>query len=327
MKHPRIALIGARRVRQGLGPYVARDLAGHGAEIPAVLGTTRPTAEAAARDLQQYGIECRPYADLDQLLDCEQLDALAILSPPETHEGYLRQALAADLHVLCEKPLIWGREGLAARTATLTEQFRKRGLVLFENCQWPFVLPAFNALHPGALAEPLERFEMWLSPTTLGEEMLRDSMSHPLSLLQALRPDPAPGVGAIEFREVPGRLTVRAEYRTAAAAVPFEVEFQQSLSVPRKAGLAVNGRRAERLVRGGDYSMFFSSGDESVEIDDPLGILLGRFVRELASGSGSQGPGGAFATEGIASRMEMLQAVLQAYRLAYGRGNVDARDS
>ena len=73
--------------------------------------------------------------------------------------------------------------------------------------------------------------------------------------------------------------------------------------------------------------MFFSSGDESVEIDDPLGILLGRFVRELASGSGSQGPGGAFATEGIACRMEMLQAVLQAYKLAYGRGNVDARDS
>ena len=73
--------------------------------------------------------------------------------------------------------------------------------------------------------------------------------------------------------------------------------------------------------------MFFSSGSQVVDLADPLGISLGRFVGEVASGVGSQGCDGAFATEGIASRMEMLEALLRAYRTGYRGGDGDARDS
>ena len=44
----RAGIVGARRVRQGLGPFVARDLSACGVEVHMVLGTTEDTARAAA---------------------------------------------------------------------------------------------------------------------------------------------------------------------------------------------------------------------------------------------------------------------------------------
>ena len=310
MSAPRIGLIGARRVRQGLGPFVARDLASLGADVTCVLGTSPETSEQARRELRAQGIDVRAYSDPDRLLEAETLDALAILSPPETHEAHLRRALGAGLHAFCEKPLVWGGPGPAARAAEIAEAFGARGLRLVENCQWPCTLPAFESLHPGTLGTPLERFEMRLSPASGGEQMLVDSLSHPLSVLQALAPDPSAWLEDPGFSNDggPEALTVRFVYRAGSVAAPAEVRLVRSKRGPREASLAINGRRAERLVRKSDYSMLLAAGDRSVALPDPLRTLLERFVGALeAAGPDPE-------SWQIAQRMLMLETLVCAHR-------------
>ena len=314
MSAPRIGLIGARRVRQGLGPFVARDLHRLGADVSCVLGTSKQTAESAARELREIGIEARAWSDLDALLEAEDLDALAILSPAATHEGYLRRASKARLHVLCEKPFIWGGQGAAERSAQLVAEFDAHALRLVENCQWPCTLPAFESLHPGVLDEPLERLEMRLSPVGRGEEMLVDSLSHPLSVLQALEPDRGAGLEAAEFTaDGADVLTLRFDYRASGRRVRCEVRLVRSESVPREAGLGVNGRWADRLVRKSDYSMLFAADDRSVELPDPLGVLLARFLDSLDSPDSPDSQEGRDGWR-IVQRMQMLEGIVEAFR-------------
>ncbi|MBW2414076.1 MAG: Gfo/Idh/MocA family oxidoreductase [Deltaproteobacteria bacterium] len=310
MSGPRIGLVGARRVRQGLGPFVARDLAALGADVTCVLGTSADTAEQARAELRDQGIDVRAYADPDALFAAESLDALAILSPVETHEAHLRRALDCGLHVLCEKPLIWSGVGSAERAADLVRSFADRGRVLVENCQWPCTLAAFESLHPGTVSAPLERFEMRLSPESHGEQMLVDSLSHPLSLLQALAPDRDARLEDPGFATgtEPEAVVVRFVYRAGSVAAPVSVRLERGESVPRRASLSINGKSAERLVRKSDYSMLFAAEDRSVALSDPLRTLLERFVRALEAAVPDP------ESWQIAQRMQMLESLVAAYR-------------
>ena len=193
---PRIGILGAGRRRQGLGPFVARDLVAAGAEIAGFVVTSAASLDAVTRAWAcELGIQARGHLELSSLLRAEQLDALAILSPAETHEPALEAALEAGLHVLCEKPFVWGRPELAATARRLALGFDTRGLLLWENCQWPYVLPAFERLHPGSLAGRRAGWRCGSSPLRRGVQMLGDSVPHVLSLIQALLPG---GAGLID---------------------------------------------------------------------------------------------------------------------------------
>lgn len=55
--------------------------------------------------LEKYtGLKC--YADLDQMLAQEQLDAVVIATPSKLHAGMVQKALDRGLHVFCEKPFV-----------------------------------------------------------------------------------------------------------------------------------------------------------------------------------------------------------------------------
>ena len=96
MSRPRVGLVGARRRRQGLGPFVARDLVRAGACVPCFVTTSAATRDAASGQLAAIcGVETRGYSNVDEMLARERLDALAILSPAETHAAYLESAAAA----------------------------------------------------------------------------------------------------------------------------------------------------------------------------------------------------------------------------------------
>ena len=321
MDAPRVGLIGARRSRQGLGPFVARDLWAAGAAVPCLLGTSADSVRVAQRDLaQRLGIEVRGYTDLKQMLVRESLDALAVLSPAETHETYLRSALEAGLHVLCEKPLLWGGERLAERARELVEAFDAHGLWLWENCQWPFTLPAFGELHPGVLEQPLRHFGMRLSPASLGAQMLGDSLPHPLSLLQALAPCDqvrlvnarfsTPNHGFSGRPSESKNLTLSFDYHAAGERVEAEVELAQSDKLPREAAFSVNGHWAHRRIEGPEYSIRFMSDSRNVEVRDPLRGLIDAFVTDLRSSSEARRsqPGAI-----ISQRMQMLETLLQAF--------------
>lgn len=315
MRPARVALIGARRSRQGLGPFVARDLVSQGLDVAAVLGTRSESVASAVRYLKDsLGIDPRGYLELDRLLCDEALDALIILSPAETHETYLRAALDAGLHVYCEKPLVWGGEAYAARGVALAEGFGRAGQLLAEGCQWPWVLQAFRALHPDLGHGPPGRFGMLLSPASTGLQRIGDCLPHVLSVLQAVAPHTRPAVEDPEFSALPGQaesLRVRFTYRPGPARVHTEVELRAGQSTPRPAALELDGHRAERTIRLPDYEMELRDGERSVPLPDPLGARLADFVRELGAVRGGAAPAD---PAPIARRLELLQELGDAYR-------------
>jgi hypothetical protein len=300
-------------VRQGLGPFVARDLVAAGAGIAGFVGTSAASLEAARRALaEDFGIEARGYLDLDALRAAESPDALAILSPAESHGRWLDAALDARLHVLCEKPLLWDEPDAPGHARRLARGFDAARLVLHENCQWPFTLPEFAALHPGALERP-ERFAMRLSPASTGRRMLGDAMPHALSLLQALVPAGEARLEEIRFSSrdaAVADLEVRFVYAAPPAAIEARVRLVQGDSLPREAGYAVNGRAVRREVRPPDYRICFVADGREVAVPDPLGRLVGRFVQEVASPPARRS---ASRTPEIVQRVELLDALLRAW--------------
>lgn len=313
---PRIAIVGARRVRQGLGPFVASALAARGAVIAGFVGRSDASLAAGERALAERGVRATGYRTVRELAACERPDALAILSPPQTHAAYLDEALVEGLHALCEKPLLWGAPGLGARAAELVTAFDAAGLLLRENCQWPFALPAFHELFPEVRAEPLERFGMRLSPASRGETMIGDALPHALSVLQALVPDPAPRLEDLAFsthRPDAGELSLTFRYGAAGGTVEAAVELIRGDALPREAGLTINDRAARRRVRMDDYALFLGSGDREVPMEDPLHLLLAAFLQDLdaARAGGRPTP-----DPTIAPRTRMVESALSAFRKA-----------
>jgi len=336
---PRIGVVGARRARQGLGPFVAKWFARHGAEVVAHAGTSARTVDAATADLARLaGVESRGYVGLASMLAGEDLDAVAVLTPPEVHGAALTACLDAGLHVLCEKPLVWARyadrredaEGAPrsvrddsiAEVAALEKAFAHRGLVLWENCQWPATLPSYRALFPAAAAVP-RRFEMYLEPASRGVEMAIDALSHPLSLLQALlgpalavhsptvrRFAPDRGAAALDpaareglqllFEATEGALSDDAE------PVGVRIELRHAPEQPRRAWYALDGLRADRRIRAEDYTMEFTDGDRSVTLPDPLERHIEGFLAALAE------PPSRSATRPLTARMKALVQLVEA---------------
>lgn len=312
----RVGIVGVRRARQGLGPFVARELRAAGAEVVGFAGTSLASVAEAARALGDLGLpDANGYVGLDALLAQETLDALAILSPIETHAACLEAALAAGLHVLCEKPFVWDVAQPAAVAKRLVDGFAARGLLLYENCQWPYALSAFEALHPGGLAagRPPHRFGMRLSPSATGARMLVDMLSHPLSLLQALTGAAGGRIEDVRFStRNPAAETLRVGFLHAVEGHEVEVELVLvgNSAAPREAWLEIDGLRARRSVRASDYAHFLEDGGREVPLPDPLAALVRDFVAAVA-GLAPAAP--APRADAVAWRMERVAEIVGAF--------------
>jgi hypothetical protein len=294
---------------------VARDLTAAGAEVAGFLVSCAESVPDAAQAIEQAaGIRPRGYFRLEEMLASERLDAVAILSPSATHEAYLTAAAEHGLHVLCEKPLIWGGSGLLARARARVAQLSSRGLLLAENCQWPYTLEAFERLHPG-LRRPPRSFRMRLSPTGRGVDRIADSLHHPLSLLPVLLPGPAQ-LRDLTFPRISERredLGLRFRYCVAGVELDAEVALRPVDGVPRPASLEIDGLLADRRIQAPGYAQIFTDGSRSVPVHDPLTARLRAFVRELdgvLAGSPIPDPAA------ILERMQMLELVVESYQRA-----------
>lgn len=323
---PRIAIIGVRTLRQGLGEHFARWLVAAGAQVPAFVARTPESAEAGRVVLAKHGIDARGFTSLAALLDAEPVDAVVIASPAETHADHLVAALAARLHVLCEKPLVWGLEDVAEAAVELEDRFESEGLILAEHCQWPETLGAFEALHPGVLDEALESFEMELAPSSLGGEMLVDALSHPVSLLQAILErhaswmgwGDAPSLEAVRFStrsEDARRIDVELDLRDAMdEPIAARIRLTHTPNQPRPAAYAVNGRRADRIVDPADYSMRLAdlsdpAAPRYVPLLDPMQTAVAKFVAAVRRGSDPEREPGS-----IGERMRAVAEIVSAFR-------------
>jgi len=282
---PRVAVAGVVRRRQGIGEHLARFVPVHGGEVPAFLGSRPASLEEGRNVLAGHGIEAAGFCDLRELHAQAPIDALIIASPVATHAAYLDTALDLGLHVLCEKPLMGDTEDDAAATAKTVAAFEERGLLLWENVQWPFTLAAYRELLPAVADSPLRQFSMRLSPRAGGAaHMLRECMSHPLSLLQAVAPPTSDELRGLLFSSSnpdAERLEVSFRHPGGERGVAVRVELVACPEQPRPASYGLNGAVAERSVRMDDYAISFRHGDRSVPVPDPTSSLVGAFIAAL----------------------------------------------
>ena len=118
----RIGIIGTGRIAKR---FVPEALSAGGIEITAVFN---PHNESAKKFLSENTLLAGvvPLSDTDKLW--KHIEAVYIASPHETHVPYIKEALKAGKHVLCEKPMMLNAKE-AKECFGLAEE---KGLVLME---------------------------------------------------------------------------------------------------------------------------------------------------------------------------------------------------
>ena len=87
---------------------LAQAFAANGRKLYSVANRTHEKAVAFA---EKYGID-KVYDQIDDVFSDDEVDIIYISTPHNTHISYLRKALSAGKHVLCEKSITLNAEEL-----------------------------------------------------------------------------------------------------------------------------------------------------------------------------------------------------------------------
>ena len=272
-------IVGAGRSRNGLGPFLASHFEAAGGLLLGVVGRDEQRALAAAGPVAaRLGHPIAAYGSLTALLALE-LDVLIIAAPVPVHLESLRAVCGTGVAVLCEKPL--GMPSQEEALYAVLDDFLAAKQLLLENCQWPEVVPAWRGLYPSRVAEPVREVVMRLSPSG-HSGMLEDSLSHLISLVQALvRIGAQTSISGLRVSPMPGQVLGRVyEFvlKSDSESVTCRLELVPCEAQPRPAWLAINGARMDRDIDLDTYQISFRSEHRSISVGDPLADLVYRFV-------------------------------------------------
>ncbi len=129
----RIGLIGTGRMARR---FLAEVAVTEGIEVVAAYNPHEGSAEGFVNEMGLQG-KVEAFTELSPLYS--SVEAVYVVSPHETHAGYVREALFAGKHVLCEKPMaLNGDEAME-----LFAMARTRGLVLMEGIKTAYC-PGFR---------------------------------------------------------------------------------------------------------------------------------------------------------------------------------------
>jgi len=282
----RVGVVGARRARRGVGAHLARLFHAAGTKVVAVAGTSAATAAEAARALADlHGIEAAPYDDPARMVREAGLDALVVASPHATHVPLLALALAARLHVLCEKPLAWGTVDAPARGERLVAAYAAADLCLAVNTPLRHTLATYLQLFPDVNPRAARTFVLEASPPSTGDDMLPDALPHPLALLDHLWPAATLGLRDVHVDRPDDRHAV-VRFVHPGRDVACEVRLTTVPEPPRPLAYAFDGVWARRVIREPGYRLALTtaSGDREVGLPDPMGTLVHQFVARVRKG-------------------------------------------
>lgn len=128
----RLGVIGSGRIARRIVPESKKV---SGVDIKGVYNPHINSAERFKEEFElAFGTD-----NLDEFLN--EIDAVYIASPHETHYGYAKKALEAGKHVLCEKPLAFEKE----QAEELFVLAKSKKIVLFEAIKTAYC-PGFNQL-------------------------------------------------------------------------------------------------------------------------------------------------------------------------------------
>jgi predicted dehydrogenase len=115
----RIGVIGVGAIAQVAHlPTLARL---RGAQLVALCDNDGPKARALA---ERFGVP-DVFTDIDEMLEFDELDAVIISTPSHLHEPHVLSALAAGVHVFCERPLALSPRGIERILAAAARADRK----------------------------------------------------------------------------------------------------------------------------------------------------------------------------------------------------------
>ena len=158
--HPlRIAVVGAGRISKF---HFAAWKATDGVAVVAICDSDEDRARQAAEGFPG----ARTYASVADLIDKEEIDALDIVTPPESHAEILRMAAARGVDCLCQKPL---SRDFAEAEAVIAEVGARIRLMVNENRRYlPYVRRAREWIAAGLVGEVRQAAMTALASRRLG---------------------------------------------------------------------------------------------------------------------------------------------------------------
>ena len=152
----RIGIIGAG----GMANYHIPGFRLAGAEVVAIAD---PNGEAAARTAAKLGV-AKTYTSVARMLARERLDAVSIITPNRYHKPLALQALAAGMHVFCEKPpaLNAAESQVMARAAA---KARRRLMFNFNNRARPEAAAMMEYIRSGKVGAIHSAQALWIRRT------------------------------------------------------------------------------------------------------------------------------------------------------------------
>ena len=98
-KRTRVAVVGVGEI--GSNAHIPAYLRNKNVDLVALVDADKAKLDKAVKKFKVQ--KC--FSSVDELLQNQDLDAISICTPPNTHTEIALKALASDVHVLCEKPL------------------------------------------------------------------------------------------------------------------------------------------------------------------------------------------------------------------------------
>ena len=291
------------------GPNIVRNVM-ESPDLEMVALCERDPARAARFAKRYPGVPT--CADLDELLERSDVDAVSVATPPHTHYPIARQALESGKHVLVEKPLAT----TVADAAALIALAQERDRVLMPGHTFLYS-PPVNAVR--RLIETGELGEVYFvtsSRMNLGlyqpDGVVRDLAPHDLSILMYWLASPVTSVTAsgraVFQRDVPETAFLSLSFATGATA-----NVQVSWLAPRKVRqmVVVGSKRmviyddtaTDDIIRVydrgldwedtspatfGEYRLSYRSGDmvaPRIEAAEPLALELRDFAQAIRGGT------------------------------------------
>ena len=115
----RVGVVGAGAIAQLAHLPLLSKM--RGAQLVALCDNDRPKARALADRFDVPDV----FTDIEDLLEFDELDAVVVATPNHLHEPHVLAALAAKVHVLCERPLSLTARGVERILAAANRADRK----------------------------------------------------------------------------------------------------------------------------------------------------------------------------------------------------------
>lgn len=276
----KVAIIGARRSRNGIGEFIAKYFHKNAATVISVLGTTKETAQNASSALRKYGIESAPYRNFYEMVEREKPDTAVIASPSLTHYEYLVKCIDFGLNIFCEKPFIWRETGdIRGITENIFEKASQENLTLAMNSQWPFSIKYFEEICGRIDNEKTDTFSISLSPLSFGKEMIPESVPHALSMLYVVLGDGE--IADLCFEPDAEKMIIGFRYLSKTNDCDVLINLVRKEQQPRGFCFGFNDRIVHRILDFKKYEIYFSYKDKKKKIMDPLELSVQDFIEAV----------------------------------------------